>query len=447
MVRSMPDSGSDLYRWVTDLFPLCRSLTGEGVRETLRYLQSLFPPLTLHEVPSGSKVLDWTVPDEWNIRDAFIADTNGRHLVDFKACNLHVVGYSVPINAVMSRDELEPHLYSFPDQPTAIPFVTSYYERKWGFCLSQNQRDALGPGPFRVEIDSSVEPGHLTYADAVLPGETDEEVLLSTYVCHPSMANNELSGPAVTVALARWLADLPNRRYTYRFVFAPETIGSITYLARHLDHLRAHVRAGWVLTCMGDERTFSYVPTRLGGTLADRVSLQMLSELTDGFTAYTFLQRGSDERQWCSPGADLPVCSVMRSKYGTYPEYHTSLDNLELVTPDGLQGSLDVLRACIELVESNGRWQTVLPGEPHLGPRGLYPNTSMRGSSAAARAMMNVLAYCDGDHDVIDLARQVELPTATVLEMLILLEEAGIIRRTDYQPAMKDRSLKETALS
>lgn len=385
----------------------------------------------MHEVASGTHALDWTVPDEWNIRDAYVADLAGNRLIDFRTSNLHVVGYSEPVDAVMERGELEPHLYSLADQPDAIPYVTAYYTRTWGFCLAQLHRDQLGSGPFRVVIDSTLAAGSLTYADAVIRGETNEEVLLSTYVCHPSMANNELSGPVVTVALGRWLSSLPRRRYTYRLVFAPETIGAIVYLARHLDHLRASVRAGWVVTCIGDDRAYSYVPSRLGATLADRVSRSVLDASVPGWVEYSFLDRGSDERQWCSPGADLPVCSVMRSKYGTYPEYHTSLDGLEVVTPTGLQGGLDVLRRCIGLIESNRRWRTVTPGEPQLGPRGLYPTTSFKGSATDARMMMNVLAYCDGDHDVIRLAERTGADTTTIVGILEPLARAGVIAPVD----------------
>jgi aminopeptidase-like protein len=425
------DTGSDLHRWATDLFPICRSLTGDGVRTTLAYLKTLLPSLEMHEVPSGTRALDWTVPDEWNIRDAYIADLDGRRLVDFQESNLHVVGYSEPVDRLMDRDELEPHLHSLADQPDAIPYVTSYYKRTWGFCLTQEHRERLGAGPFRVRIDSTLAPGSLTYADVVIPGESADEVLLSTYMCHPSMANNELSGPVVTVALGRWLAALPTRRFTYRLVFAPETIGAIVYLSRHLDHLRERVRAGWVLTCIGDDRAYSYVPSRLGGTLADRVSRCVLDESAPGWVGYTFLERGSDERQWCSPGADLPVCSVMRSKYGTFPEYHTSLDGLDFVTPAGLQGGLDVMRRCVELIESNRRWQSVLPGEPQLGPRGLYPTTSYKGSATDTRMMMNVLAYCDGDHDVVRLAERTGASTSTVVAILERLATSGVIQPLD----------------
>jgi len=421
--------GAEMHAWMTDLFPICRSLTGDGVRQTLRYLQRLLPSLEVREVPSATKVLDWEVPDEWNIRDAFIADEEGRRLVDFRESNLHVVGYSEPIEAVLDRDELEPHLHSLPDQPDAIPYVSSYYRRTWGFCLTQRQRDALGSGPFSVMIDSTLGPGHLTYAEAVIPGDTSDEVLLSTNICHPSMANNELSGPVVTAALGRWLASLPRRRYTYRLLFLPETIGSIVYLAQHLDHLKAHVKAGWVIVCVGDERAYSYLPSRRGGTLADRVSLQVLGELESGFDTYTYLDRGSDERQWCSPGAELPVCSVMRSMYATYPEYHTSLDDLSLVTPHGLQGAYDVMCKCIALVEGNARWRTVVAGEPQLGRRGLYPTTSFAGSHDPVRTVVDVLAYCDGDHDVIDLAERVGAPADAVLEILHKLDAVGLIKQ------------------
>jgi aminopeptidase-like protein len=425
------DTGFDLHRWATELFPICRSLTGDGVRTTLGYLKELLPSLQVHEVPSGTRALDWTVPDEWNIRDAYIADLDGRRLVDFHASNLHVVGYSEPVDRVMDREELEPHLHSLEDQPDAIPYATSYYKRTWGFCLTQPHRQRLGAGPFRVRIDSTLAAGSLTYADVVIPGETDEEVLLSTYVCHPSMANNELSGPVVTVALGRWLASLPRRRYTYRLVFAPETIGAIVYLSRHLDHLREHVRAGWVVTCIGDERAYSYVPSRLGGTLADRVSRCVLDASVPGWIEYSFLDRGSDERQWCSPGADLPVCSVMRSKYGTFPEYHTSLDGLDIVTAAGLQGGLDLLKRCIELIEVNRRWRAVHVGEPQLGPRGLYPTTSYKGSALETRTMMNVLAYCDGDHDVMMVAQCAGVGTGVVVGLLERLAAAGVIEPAD----------------
>lgn len=423
--------GTSMHRLAAELFPICRSITGDGVRSSLAMLSEHFPNLTINEVPSGVKVLDWTVPEEWNIKDAWIADETGRRIVDFQVNNLHVVGYSVPVDMMIGRAELENHLFSLPEQPDAIPYVTSYYARRWGFCLAERDRISLGDGPFHVVIDSELAAGSLTYGECIIDGSSSDEVLLSTYICHPSMANNELSGPVVTAALAQWLSALRQRRYTYRIVILPETIGSIVYLAKHLDHLRSHVRAGWVVTCIGDERTYSYVPSRLGGSLSDRVSLQVLSEIPRGFDRYTFLDRGSDERQWCSPGADLPVCSVMRSKYGTYPEYHTSLDDLAFVTPGGLQGGLDVLTSCLSLLEQNRRWKTVVAGEPQLGPRGLYPTASFKGSAESVQTMMNVLAYCDGEHDVIDLCQVTGAQSGEVMELLIRLAQAGVIACND----------------
>lgn len=426
-MTTTPVDGVEMIGWARDLWPLCRSLTGDGVRETLGYLGRLLPDLEVIEVPSGTQALDWIVPDEWTIREAWIEDLDGRRIIDFRDNNLHVVGYSVPFEGVLGRDALEPHLHSLPDQPDAIPYVTSYYARRWGFCLSQRARDALGEGPFRVLIDSSLEPGSLTYGELVIPGRTADEVLLSTYVCHPSMANNELSGPVVTTALARGIAGRAKRRYTYRVLFLPETIGSITYLSTHLEQLRERVKAGWVITCVGDDRAYSYVPSRLGGTLADRISLQVMGELTDGFDAYSYLDRGSDERQWCSPGADLPVCSVMRSKYGTYPEYHTSLDDFTVVTPQGLQGGFDVLERCIDVLESNVSYRATMPGEPQLGRRGLYPTTSFKGSADGVKTMMDVLAYCDGTHDLIDLCQRTGATLTEVMELVATLSQAGVI--------------------
>lgn len=422
----MEGIGEEMHRWARDLWPLPRSLTGHGVRETLDYLQGLVPEMQIHEVPSGTRAFDWTVPEEWNIRGAWIEDSGGNRIVDHADSNLHIVGYSEPMDRWVKREELESHLHSLPDQPDAIPYVTSYYQRTWGFSITQLQREALGPGPFRVVIDSTLERGSLTYADVVLPGSTRDEVLLSTYVCHPSMANNELSGPVVATALARWLSSLPHRRHTYRFVYVPETLGSIVYLSKHLEHMKEHTVAGWVLTCVGDERVYSFLPSRLGDTLADRVSREVLSGV-EPLRTYTFLDRGSDERQWCSPGANLPVCSIMRSMYGRYPEYHTSLDDLELVTPDGLAGSFDVLRSCLELLEANRSWRTQLPGEPQMSRRGLYPTTSIKNGPARPRDLMDVLAYCDGDHDVIDICSRTGLPWSDVVKALSRLDEAGTI--------------------
>lgn len=419
--------GSELHDLVRELFPICRSITGDGVRSTLDALRHRIPALQIHEVPSGTKVFDWTVPPEWNIRDAWVETPAGERICCLKDHNLHVVGYSVPVDRTLELEELQAHLYSLPEQPDAIPYVTSYYREHWGFCLTHRQRDALEPGTYRVVIDSTLASGSLTYGELVLPGAEPREILLSTYVCHPSMANNELSGPAVTTALAQWLDALPARRHTYRVLFLPETIGAITYLSRHLAHLRERVAAGFVLTCVGDDRAWSYLSSRRGDTLADRVALHVLGHLHPEFERYSFLQRGSDERQYCSPGVDLPVCSVMRSKYATYPEYHTSLDDLELVTPTGLRGAFDVYRAILECLELDEVLEVAVPCEPQLGRRGLYPTLSARGSSDQARTMLNLLAYCDGEASTLEIADHIGVPLWTLADMIRRLKESDLL--------------------
>jgi aminopeptidase-like protein len=428
------DIGDEMYGWARDLFPICRSITGNGVRQTLGYLQKLLPGMEICEVPSGTKVLDWVVPQEWNIRDAFIADESGARIVDFRQNNLHVVGYSEPVSAEMTLNELQPHLHSLPAMPDAIPYVTSYYERRWGFCLSQRVRDTLRPGKYRAVVDSTLTPGALSYGEIVLSGmgphnNDSREVFLSTYICHPSMANNELSGPVVTTALVRWLCSLPQRRYTYRVVFVPETIGSLTYLSEHMDEMKRNTIAGYVVTCVGDDRAYSFLQSRSGNTLADSITKHVIKHHYQDCAVYDFLERGSDERQYCSPGVDLPVVSLMRSKYGTYPEYHTSLDDLNLISPPGLAGAFGALQRCITLIEANATYRTTCFGEPQLGRRGLYPTLSQRGSGLQVKTMMDILAFADGTRDLVSLAERIGVSAETCVPIIARLIEERLLER------------------
>jgi aminopeptidase-like protein len=419
--------GYEMHSWARDLFPVNRSLTGNGVRETLEYIHRLIPELTVHEVPSGTQAFDWTVPDEWNVRRAFIEDEHGNRIVDFARNNLHLMGYSTPVDEWMTLAELQPHLHSLPDQPGAIPYVTSYYVRRWGFCLAQAQRDQLRDGKYHVVIDATLEPGALTYGEVLLPGRESKELFLSTYVCHPSMANNELSGPVVATALARWLSSNPDRRFSYRIVFIPETIGSIVYISRHLEELREKIIAGYVISCVGDDRAYSFLRSRAGNTLADRAAKLVLSRYAPDHIEYSYLDRGSDERQYCSPGVDLPVASIMRTRYNSYPEYHTSLDDLDLVTPSGLEGAFNAYRRTLDLIEHNHTYRATTLCEPQLGKRGLYPTLSTKGAGYSVRGMMNVLSYADGTRDLIDLASLVGLSADEAIETAEKLAGAGLL--------------------
>ena len=428
--------GQAIHDFARALWPLPRSISGEGLRATLRAIQARLPALELVEVASGTQVLDWIVPDEWRIGEAWIEAPDGSRIVDVARNNLHVVGYSTAVDAVLPLAELQPHLHSLPEQPDAIPYVTSYYQRRWGFCLSQRQRDALVDGVYRVRIDAAHVAGAITLGELLIPGESAQEILLSSYCCHPSMANNELSGPCLLTWLARWIDALPRRRYSYRIVFVPEMIGSIAYLDRHRAAMRARTIAGFNLSCVGDERAWSYLPSRHGDTLADRVARHVLGQLAPDYRRYHWRDRGSDESNYCAPGIDLPVASVMRSKYGSYPEYHTSLDELDtVVTPRGLGQSFALYRRMIEALEQHCHPVAQVLGEPQLGRRGLYPSLSVKGSTAPVRILLDLISMADGRTALVDIADACGVPVWELAAMLERLCDAGVLAREGALPA------------
>lgn len=421
-------SGEAMFALAQALWPLNRSLSGDGVRVTLEVIKRLLPSLDVLSARSGGSAFDWELPREWEVSDAYIVTPSGDKICDFSVNNLHLVGYSAPFEGMLSLEELDKHLYSLKSQPDAIPYVTSYYKETWGFCLSQNQRDSLKPGNYKVVVDSKLFDGVLNYGEVLISGASNREVFFSTYICHPSMANNELSGPVLATELAKFLQSR-NNYYSYRFVFIPETIGSLMYMSMNLERMKRDILAGYVLTCVGDDRAVSYLPSRNGNSVADRIALLALSDLSLEFTTYSWLDRGSDERQYCSPGADLPVCSVMRSKYGTYPEYHTSLDTLGgVVTAEGLQGSFDIYKKIILELENRRYPIAQQIGEPQLGRRDLYPTTSIKGDYSLPRKLTNVLSFSDGQNSEEDIAAKLSMPPEEVHKIVEQLRDLDLVR-------------------
>jgi aminopeptidase-like protein len=422
-------AGEELYKLVAELYPICRSITGDGVRRTLEIVDREIGGLEVHEVPTGTQVLDWTVPREWNVRDAWVADAAGRRVIDFQASNLHLVGYSVPVRATMGLAELKEHLFTLPDQPDWVPWRTSYYAERWGFCASQRLVDGLPEGDYEVCVDTTLADGHLTYGEHLVQGRTDEEVLVSCHVCHPSLANDNLSGIAVATRLARRLAEGGRPRYSYRFLFAPGTIGAITWLAGNEDRL-GRVRHGLVLACVGDPGGFTYKRSRRGDAEIDRVVAHVLGRSGRPHQLVDFSPYGYDERQFCSPGFDLPVGSLSRTPYARYPEYHTSADDLDLVGPAQLQESLELGWEVVGVLEANRRYVNLSPkGEPQLGRRGLYGSIGGRSDAEERQmAMLWVLNQSDGTHSLLEVAERSGLPFALLAEVAATLEEAGLLR-------------------
>ncbi len=418
-------AGEEMHALVRRLYPLCRSITGDGVRATLDVVGE-YLPLQVREVPTGTRVLDWTVPQEWNIRDAYIADGTGRRVVDFAASSLHVLGYSVPVHRTMPLAELREHLHTLPEQPSLVPYRTSYYTPRWGFCLAQETLDALPDGDYEVCVDSTLADGHLTYAEHVVPGRVADEVLVSCHTCHPSLANDNLAGIAVATFLARELAER-QPYHTYRFLYAPGTVGAITWLARNRVE---RVRHGLVLACAGDRGAVTYKKSRRGDAEIDRVMRHVLETSGRPHTIKEFTPYGYDERQYCSPGFDLGVGSLTRTPYAGYPEYHTSADDPDFVTPEAMADTLAVCREAFAVLDHNRCYVNQSPyGEPQLGRRGLYDPLGGRSDAKEAQlAMLWVLSMSDGTHSLLDVAERSGLPFDTVGAAADALRGAGLIK-------------------
>lgn len=417
--------GQEMHRFAAELYPICRSITGDGIRRTLAKIQEQIP-LRMTETPTGTAVFDWIVPKEWNIRDAFIKSPAGERVVDFRKCSLHVMNYSVPVHAMMSLSELKGHLFTIPEHPEWIPYRTSYYKEDWGFCLSHNQLMALEDGEYEVCIDSTLEQGHLTYGEYCLPGRSTDEILISCHACHPSLANDGLSGLTVATFLARSLSKR-NLRYSYRFLFLPGTIGAITWLARHTDGAR-RIRHGLVLTCIGDPGGFHYKKSRRGNAEIDRATAHVLKHCGEPSEILEFSPYGYDERQYCSPGFNLAVGCLMRSVWGTFPEYHTSADNLEFVQPQQLAGSLRVCSAVLDVLENNIRYRSLNPYcEPQLGRRGLYSSKGGEVIPEEVNARLWVMNFSDGEHSLLDIAERSGVSFPLISDAAALLCRAGLL--------------------
>ena len=418
----------DMYSFAKKIFPYNRSLTGEGVRKTLRDIKKILPKLKIKSAISGLRVFDWTIPPEWKINEAYIIKPDGKKICDYSENNLHIMSYSTNVNKKITLKELNKHLHSLPKKPTAIPYVSSYYEKAWGFAISHNERKNLKKGIYKVVIKSSFFKGKMNYGELFLKGKTKDEIFLSTYICHPSMANNEISGITVLTFLANWIQKKVNTRYSYRIIFVPETIGSIFYINKNLKKLKKNVKAGFVLTCVGDNRAFSYLPSRKGDSLSDDVVKHVLKWKVKKFKSYSWLDRGSDERQFCSPGVDLPICLLMRTKFAAYPEYHTSLDKLgTVVTSKGLNKSLELYKYCLEILENNFKPKTNILCEPFLSKRNLYPTLHTKRLSNYYQIILNLFSLSDGKTSLLKIADICNVPIWELFNISKILKKNKII--------------------
>jgi aminopeptidase-like protein len=413
--------------FIRQLYPICRSITGDGARQTLKMIGEKIP-LEIHEVPTGTKVLDWEIPREWNIRDAWVKDNEGKKIIDFKKLNLHVLNYSTPVNKKMELEELRPHLFSMPEKPAWVPYRTSYYQDNWGFCISHEQLKSLKEGTYEVLIDSDLSKGSLSYGELFIPGRSDKEVLISTHICHPSLCNDNLSGIAVCTLLAE---ELLNRKLNYscRFLFIPGTIGAITWLALNREKL-GNIKYGLVTALLGIDDVYTYKRSRQGNAMIDRIMEHVFSKLDGVRKINDFIPYGYDERQFCSPGFNLPVGNFSRVPYGEYPQYHTSADNQELISGKALSDSIDVLRKAVEYIEADIKYTNLLPeGEPQLGKRGLYDNTGGRNDSRQLQlAFLWILNYSDGNNSLADISMKSGIEPALLSEAAQMLLAKGMLK-------------------
>jgi aminopeptidase-like protein len=435
--RDVAEIGQELHRFAAELYPICRSITGDGIRQTLTMIQDRIP-LEIFEVPTGTPVFDWTVPKEWNIRDAYIKDQDGKRVVDFRQSNLHVLNYSTPVRATMPLSKLRSHLFTLPEHPDWIPYRTSYYQEKWGFCLSHNQMLALRDGEYEVCIDSSLEDGHLTYGECYVRGRSSDEVLISCHACHPSLANDNLSGLTVVTFLAQLLSEL-DLRYSYRFLFIPGTIGAVTWLARNRENV-GRIHHGLVLTGIGDSGGFHYKKSRRGSAEIDKAAQHVLRHYSNSPEILEFSPYGYDERQYCSPGFNLPVGCLMRSVWGSFPEYHTSADNLDFIRPKQLAESLRVCAGIVDVLENNRRYRNLSPFcEPQLGKRNLYQSTGGDSIGAEINARLWVLNLSDGEHSLLDIAERSGVPFSVISDASNLLCQNGLLSVIPESSVVSDR--------
>ncbi len=419
--------GMSMFQLASRLYPICRSLTGDGVRQTLKIIGEKIP-LKIEEIPTGTSVFDWTIPKEWNINDASIIDPTGKKIVDFQNHNLHILNYSVPVLKKINREDLKRHLFTLPDQPNLIPYRTSYYHENWGFCLPHNQYEELADGDFKVHIDADLSDGSLTYGELFIPGNTTEEILFSAHICHPSLANDNLSGISLITHLAENLSGTRNR-FSYRFLFIPGTIGAITWLAKN-HHNLDKIKGGIVVSLVGDEAPFHYKRSRTGDTMIDRVVVRALKELNTHHKILDFSPYGYDERQFCSPGINLPVGNLTRSTFGSFAAYHTSADNLDFISPEALGESFYVYKNIVEFLEADRFYLNLLPkGEPQLGKRGLYDAIGgMSDKKGAQMAMLWLLNLCDGHHSIRDISERSGIRRDQMEEVATLLLEKGLLK-------------------